>query len=334
MTKRSFHFILLTGALAAIVLFGAAACGGKKDNAAPSSAAAEAAPPDQQNLVIQGGEPEFLDPQLSRVQPDIAIERMLFRGLYQLVATDSGAIQAEPAMAAGDPEVNGNVYTVRLKDGLKWSDGQPLTAADFEYSFKRECSPETASPYQYLLGASTLNIVGCDDYFAAVDASPADQATLRDKVGVKAVDDTTLEITLAAPKPLFTTYLSLWAAYPVRKDVVEKYGEKWTDPGNIVSNGPFVLTEYVPQDHVTLKPNPNWALDPQPKLQQLTIKFIDDTEAAFRAYQTGELEMVQVPPAELPVVQQDSTLKSELVALPALRIWAIDTQLSNDVLKD
>jgi ABC-type oligopeptide transport system, periplasmic component len=334
MTKRSFHLILLTGALAAVVLFGAAACGGKKDNTAPSSARPPQAPLDQQNLVIQGGEPEFLDPQLSRVQQDLAIERMLFRGLYQFVVADDGAIQAEPAMAAGDPEVSGNVYTVRLKDGLKWSDGQPLTAADFEYSFKRECSPETASPYQYLLGASTLNIIGCDDYFAAVDKSPAEQAALRDQVGVKAVDDTTLQITLAAPKPLFTTYLSLWAAYPVRKDVVEKYGEKWTNPGNIVGNGPFILADYVPQDHMTLIPNPNWALDPKPKVQQLTVKFIDDTEAAFRAFQTGELEMVQVPPAELPVVQQDSTLKSELLTLPALRIWAIDTQLSNDVLKN
>ncbi len=168
---------------------------------------------------------------------------------------------------------------------------------------KRECSPEVAGPYQYLLGETILNIVGCDDYFNSGEKTPEEQAALRDAMGVKAVDDTTVEITLAAPKTTFTTIMSLWATFPARQDVVEKYGEKWTDPGNIVVNGPFTLTEFVPKDHVTLKPNPNWALEPKPQLQELTVKFIDDTEVAFRAFQTGELDMTLIPAAEIPTVE-------------------------------
>ena len=130
--------------------------------------------------------------------------------------------------------------------------------------------------------------------------TPEEQAALRDAVGVKAIDDTTLEITLKAPKPTFTTIMSLWATFPARQDVIEKFGDKWTDPGNIVVNGPFTLTEFVAKDHVTLEPNPNWALEPKPVLQKITIKFIDDTEVAFRAFQTGELDMTTIPAAEIP----------------------------------
>ena len=109
-------------------------------------------------------------------------------------------------MAAGDPQINGNVYTIKLKSGLKWSDGQPLTAKDFEYSLKRECSQANAGHYQYVLGAGMLDIVGCDDYFNGKGTA--------DGVGVKAVDDTTFQVTLTAPKPTFTTIMGLWADIP------------------------------------------------------------------------------------------------------------------------
>ena len=89
---------------------------------------AEQAPPEQQQIVVQSGVPEFFDPHRSSFQQDVAIARMLWRGLYQLETTPDGGVQAVPAMAAGLPTVNGSVYTVGLKPGLKWSDGEPLTA--------------------------------------------------------------------------------------------------------------------------------------------------------------------------------------------------------------
>jgi oligopeptide transport system substrate-binding protein len=337
MTKRKSWFLLLMAALVAVTALVTFACGGgeeKKETPQATAGGGAAAPADQQKLVAQSGEPEFFDPHRSNFEQDIAIERMLFRGLYQLVITDSGEVEAVPAMADGEPTVNGNVYTVKLKSGLKWSDGVPLTAQDFEYGIKRECSPDVAGPYQYLLGETILNIVGCDDYFDSGDMTPEEQAALRDKVGVKAIDDTTLEITLGLPKSTFTTIMSLWAAFPSRQDIIEKYGDKWTDPGNIVVNGPFTLTEFVAKDHVTLKPNPNWALEPKPQLQEITVKFIDDTEVAFRAFQTGELDMTSIPAAEIPTVEGDATLESQYLKVSSGRIWAVEMQMNNEVLKN
>jgi oligopeptide transport system substrate-binding protein len=332
----------------AVLLFMAVACEEEEEGPATatpgaSPAAEEQAPPEAQEIVVQSGEPEFFDPHRSNFEQDIAIARMLWRGLYQLEATEDGGVEAVPAMAAGEPTVDGNVYTVKLKSGLKWSDGQPLTAADFEYGIKRECDPAVASPYQYVLGAGILEIVGCDDYFTALGTeeepktpTEAELQAVRDAVGVKAIDDTTLEITLAAPKPTFTTIMSLWAAFPARQDVIEAHGDRWTDPDNIVTNGPFTLTELVPGSggHVVLEPNPNWALEPKPVLRKLTIKFIDDLEAAFRAFQTGELDITQAPAGEIPTIKADANLSKQYLQIGASRIWNVEMQLEDPVLSD
>jgi len=331
-----------------VLLFMVVACGEEEKEegtATPGTGAsptAEAkAPPEQQEIVVQSGQPEFYDPHRSNFEQDIAIERMLWRGLYQLVLTDAGGVEAVPAMAADEPTVAGNVYTVKLKAGLKWSDGQPLTAADFEYGIKRECDPAVAGPYQYLLGESILNIVGCDAYFTALGTAEepktpteAELQALRDAVGAKAIDDTTLEITLGAPKVTFTTIMSLWAAFPARQDVIEQYGERWTDPGNIVTNGPFVLTGLTPGagGNVVLTPNPNWALEPKPALRKLTIRFIDDLEAAFRAFQTGELDITSIPAPEIPTIKADATLSKQFIQVGSARIWSVEMQMKNEVL--
>jgi oligopeptide transport system substrate-binding protein len=337
--------------MALAVLLMVAACGGEEEGtptATPgtpgpgASPTAEAqAPADQQQIVVQSAQPEFFDPHRSNFEQDIAIERMLWRGLYQLELTADGGVAAVPAMAAGEPTVAGNVYTVKLKSGLKWSDGQPLTAKDFVYGIQRECDAKVASPYQYVLGESILNIVGCDDYFNALGTetepktpTDAELAALRDAVGVKAIDDTTLQVTLGAPKTTFTIIMSLWAAFPAREDVITKYGDKWTDPGNIVTNGPFILTGLTPGagGQVVLEPNPNWALEPKPALRKLTIKFIDDLEAAFRAFQTGELDITNIPAPEIPTIQADANLNKQFLKVGASRIWSVEMQMKNEVL--
>ncbi len=327
MGDKKLRLVALIVVSAALTL-AVAACGGggTKSTGTTPSAGGTAAPADQQKLTIQGGEPEFYDPLRSSFEQDIAIERMLFRGLYELQLDSSDNVVSVPAMAAGEPTINGNVYTIKLKDGLKWSDGQPLTAKDFEYSIKRECSEANAGNYQYVLGAGMLDIVGCDDYFTGKGTA--------DGVGVKALDDTTLEVTLTAPKATFTTIMAMWPTFPVRQDIVEKFGDRWTDPGNIVVNGPYTLSEMVPKDHVTLVPNPNWALDPKPQVQEITVKFIDDLEVAFRAFQTGELDITQVPATEIPTIQNDPTLKSEYLQIGSLRIWSVEMQMKDPVLSN
>ena len=344
LTKR-WRLPFLIGALIAIVALFAVACGGggekKEATGTPTQAAGGGkAPAAQQVLIVQQTEPEFFDPHRSNFEQDISIERMLFRGLYQLVPDEaSGGVKVDLAMAADQPQVSGNVYTIKLKSGLKWSDGQPLIAQHFVDGILRSCSPDVASPYQYILGASILGIVGCDEYAGAKGTadSPktptaAELQALRDAVGVKALDDTTLQVTLLQPKSTFTTIMSLWSAFPARQDIIDKYGEKWTDPGNIVVNGPYTITEFVPKDHVTLVPNPNWALEPKPTIQKLTIKFIDDTSVAFRAYQTGEIDLVNFPESEIPTVKADANLNKAYLLEGTWRIDSIEMQLKDPTL--
>ncbi len=335
-----FRFAWVAGliALAAVV---AAACGGGGTEHAALTAdtpgaglPADAAPAADQHLVVQNGEPEFYDPHRSNFGADIYVARMMFRGLYQLV-DDGGSVRVEPEMAASEPSVNGSVYTVRLKSGLKWSDGQPVTAADFVYGIQRECDPAVAAPYQYMVGGGILGIVGCDEFFGALGTpqepkspTPEELQRLRDAVGVKALDDLTLQVTLAAPKPTFTTIMALWPAFPARRDVVEKFGDRWTDPGNIVVNGPFVISDLVPGDHATFRPNPEWTLGPRPALQEITMRFVDDLDVATRAFQTGELDLTTVPAAEIPVIEGDAALKGQFVKVGSSGIWSLKMNLA------
>lgn len=348
MTIRNRWFLLFS-ALAALTLVAAVACssgtsnsdktataaaggGGGGQTAQPTTAGgapADAAPASDQKITIQSPEPEFYDPHRSNFEQDIGVERMLFRGLYGLTDDGNGGVKIVPMMAASMPTVNGSVYTVKLKAGLKWSDGSPLTAADFVYGFQRECDPDVASPYQYVLGAGLGELKGCDDLFNNKDA--AQKQALTDALGVKATDDTTLEFTLNKPIATFTTIWSLWAAFPSPKAVITQFGDAWTDPSHIVTNGPYTLKEVVAKDHATLVPNPNWS-GQAPLIQQITIKFIDDLSAAFKAFQNGELDSTQILATDSTVAKGDSTLKNELIIVPSSRITTIEVQMKDPVL--
>lgn len=345
MSIRNRWFLLFAG-LMSLVLVVASACGSSTSSAdktatagagggaktatsASPGAAADAAPVDQQKITIQAPEPEFYDPHRSNFEQDISVERMLFRGLYQLNDDGKGGVKVEPGMAVADPVINGTEYTVKLKPGLKWSDGKALTAADFVYGFQRECDPAVASPYAYVLGVGLGDLKGCDELSANKDATKTQ--ALIDALGVKATDDTTLVFTLNKKVATFTTIWALWATFPSRKDVITQFGDKWTDPANIVTNGPYTLTEVVAKDHATLKPNPNWA-GKKPAIQQITIKFIDDLSAAFKAFQNGELQMTQILATDSTVANGDSTLKAQLQVVPSSRITTIEVQMKDPIL--
>ncbi len=337
------RWFLLFAALMSAVLVAAAACGGGKSSADKTATAqaggakatttggqpADIAPPDQQKITIQSPEPQFYDPHRSNFEQDIGVERMIFRGLYNLTDDGSGGVKVVAGDAAGDPVINGTQYTVKLRPGVKWSDGQALTAKDYLYGFQRECDPDIASPYQYVLGAGLGDLKGCDELFNSKDASK--KPALVDALGVRAPDDQTLVFTLNRPVATFKTIWSLWATFPSRKDIIEKYGDKWTDPGNIVVNGPYTISDLVPKDHVTLKPNPNWS-GKKPAIQQITVKFIDDLSAAFKAYQTGELQMTNILATDVAVAKGDAKLRDEVVIDPSARITSIEVQMKDAAL--
>jgi oligopeptide transport system substrate-binding protein len=323
MNPISNRFLRLSALLiAAAVLLGA--CGGAQ-NAANGGAAGQAAPADQQVLRLRiNGEPKSIDPQKVSFQTEISIAKQLFSPLFRYddnlnVVADMAA--EVPTADNGGISKDGKTFTIKLRDGLKWSDGAPLTSADVVYGFKRLLDPKTAAPYASNFSA----IVGAKEYSTAFGTksapkSPTDAelAALRDGVGVSAPNATTVVFTLKSPSASFLNQLALWASAPVRKDLIEKYGDAWTEAGNLVGNGPFVLSEWVHNDHFTLAANPNWHLG-KAKLTSVTIRIVEDDVAAYASYLAGELDVAPVPPANRrEVATAGSSLNAQLVRKPNL----------------
>jgi oligopeptide transport system substrate-binding protein len=318
----------LLGLMLGLAIMFVAACGSddNKDKAGSTAAPAgattaaqtggrpnDAAGDDQQILRASYVEPQYLDPHRSSFASDIGVERMLFRGLFQL---DKDA-KPVPAMAVelptqqnGGISADGKKITVKMKPGLKWSDGSALTSKDFQYSITRVLDPTLATDYGYLMEA----IAGGSKLYSS-KATGAELEQLKASLGIKTPDDNTIEFTLDEPDPLFVLKLSLWAAFPVKKDIVEKEGEKaFTEAGKLVGNGPYMLKEYKLKESITLAPNPNWALTPKPVLKEIRLRIIDDTERAFDAYRNNELEMLyDVPATKLQQITSDSQLKAQYI---------------------
>ena len=234
------------------------------------------------------GEPTSLDPQIAAFATDINIIKQLFRGLLWY-DEDLGVVPAAakevPTKANGGISEDGLTYTFKLRDDLVWSDGEPLTASDFEYSLKRLFDPEAGAQGYYY--SFYTNIVGSEAYSTGEGSA--------DDIGVTAVDDTTLEIQLGDVQPTLLQLLALWPAYPVRQDIIEEHGDAWTEAGTLIGNGPFVLKEWVHEDHITVEADPNYWGDDKPTLQRIVFQMIPDESVALIAYQNDELDITEVP---------------------------------------
>ncbi len=279
-------------------------------------------------LTVATLEGDKIDPHQSSFASEISLERMLWRGAYTLDKDD----KPQPAMAASLPSISadGLTYTITLKDGLKWSDDQPLTAKDFVLGILRTCNPSVAGEYQYVLS----NIVGCDDYFGAADKTAQEQDALKDLVGVKLIDELTYEITLAQPQVTFTTILTMWPTFPVPSHLFPNPGDTWpapgpAAPGQLAYNGPYEMTEYAPGDHVTLVPNKNWAGDVKPTLDTLVLRYIDDFAVADRAYEAGELDFANVNLVEVKAIQAQFEPTGEFLEVPKPTTVDMEFQLKH-----
>ncbi|HXH23277.1 MAG TPA: peptide ABC transporter substrate-binding protein [Dehalococcoidia bacterium] len=299
-----------------------AACGGDDSGGgeAKSDDQKDMAPASQQVLRTRiTGEPKTIDPHLTNFANETTITKPLFSGLF----TFDPEMRVVPSVAAEIPTAeNGGVskdgltYTIKLRKDAKWSDGKPVTAKDFEYSMKRAMDPKLAGPYT----SNYFALKGAEEYNTALGTSAAPKtatdaqlAQLRDALGVKAKDDYTIEYQLKEPDVSWLQKLAIWTAYPVRQDIVERFGDKWTEAGNIVSNGAFMLKEWAHNERFVMVPNPYWHGEPKPKLQQLIILMMENDAAAYAAYLNNELDIVGVPPANRREVQQPTNpLNKEL----------------------
>jgi oligopeptide transport system substrate-binding protein len=264
------------------------------------------------------GDPETLDPQKGGFATDISIMRQLFRGLVyfdQSLNVVAAAAEEVPSVENGGISKDGLTYTFKLREGLQWSDGAPLTAADWEYSLKRFFDPTLGgnqyyqSFYYVIEGAQEYNMaLGTPDQ--PLTPTAGELATLRDGVGVDTVDDRTLQIRLTTPSNTFLYLMSLWPGYPVKHEAIDTYGDAWTEAGSLVSDGPFMLTEWDHNQRLVLERNPHY-WGPEAGLERLELVVVPDETAAFQAYQNGELDFTAAPPAQLQTLKTDPEFHTE-----------------------
>jgi oligopeptide transport system substrate-binding protein len=257
--------------------------------------------PDRQAFrMTLSNEPPTLDWNLATDSVSFTVLINLMEGLTEYDET----LRPRPAVARSwDVSPDGRTYIFHLREDARWSDGQSVTAADFEYSWKRLLDPKTAAEYAYFL----YDIEGAEDYNSGKVDHP-------ESVGVRALDDRTLEVRLRKPIVFFPSITTFMVTFPMRRDVVEKFGEQWTEPGRIVTNGPFVLDEWRHEYKLTLRPNPFY-YGIRPSLGTVKMYIVNESTTALTLFETGDIEMSNLPPEAIAAYQG----KSEYLTAPVLR---------------
>jgi oligopeptide transport system substrate-binding protein len=229
------------------------------------------------------GEPETLDTHKTSTVQESHILRDLLEGLVAYNAKG----EATPGQASKwEISDDGKTYRFTLRDGIKWSNGDPVKASDFVFSYRRIMDPATGAKYANIL----YPIKGAE-------AANKGQAKVED-IGVKAIDDKTLEITLEQPTPYFLELLTHQTSLPVHPGSVEKFGKDFVKPGNMVSNGAYKLVEFVPNSHIKLAKNENYYDAKNVQIDTVMYYPTSDFAAMVRRYEAGELDTTDDLPAD------------------------------------
>lgn len=240
---------------------------------------------DTQELVyVLNNEPDGIDPNVTNNSFASPFIINCFEGL--VTYDEAGAIVPGNAESwTWNDDLT--VFTFKLRDGLKWSDGTPLTANDYVYSALRVLTPETTSQYVNMLSDYIVNAQEFYDGTAAAE-----------EVGVKAIDDLTLEFTLKAPCPYFVDLVSMWVYYPVQEATTAANGDQWTASADTyICNGPFKIAEMNMGESMVLVKNENYWDAENVTLDKLTFRYILDVSTALTAYENGEVDGVRTIPS-------------------------------------
>ena len=250
---------------------------------------AEAA--EQVITVNWGTEPPSLDPGLAADTTSAAI---LFNIMESLVKLDEDLKPVPSAAESVETSEDGKTVTYVLRDDLKWTNGDPVTAEDYEYSWKRTVSPELAADYAYQF----YGIVGAQEYNSC-DPKKDECAALADKMGVNAVDEKTLEVKLTSAQPWFVQQSAHHSFIAVHRATVEQFGDKWTEPANIVTNGPFSLERWEHSAAIDIVKWDEWRDADDVKLTRVNGRMIEDGTTAVQAFEAGEVDVLEtLPPDE------------------------------------
>lgn len=234
--------------------------------------------------IHNGGDPSSLDPHKLSGDWENRIAGDIFEGLV----TEDVNAQAIPGQAESwTISDDGLVYTFKLRDGIVWSDGKPVTAGDFVFAFQRLMNPETAAKYAYL-------------QYPIKNSKAINESKITDlsELGVKAIDDKTLEITLEQPTPYFLGALTHYTAYPLPKHVLEAKGDEWVKIDNIITNGPYTPTEWVPGSHVSTVKNDSYYDAANVSIENVKFFVLEDETAALKRYRAGEFDILTEFPTD------------------------------------
>lgn len=240
---------------------------------------------EEQVLVRDNGtEVASIDPHKTEGVPESNVIRDMFEGLV----ITNGDGEVVPGVAQSWETKDNKTFTFKLREDAKWSDGTPVTADDFVYSWQRAVDPATASPYSWYLEMTTMKNA------AKIIKGEADKGTL----GVKAIDAQTLEVELEQPVPYFVQMTAHTTMMPVKKDVVEKFGTDWTKPENFVGNGAFTLSKWVINERMEMVRNENYWDNKDTVLDEVVYLPIEDQVAAMNRFLSGEVDMTYEIPNE------------------------------------
>jgi len=278
-TRRGITAAVTALGLAAVV----AGCGG--DDSSEGSGAVV----DQVITVNWGTEPPSLDPGLAS---DTTSADVISNIMDPLVKLDADLNPVPNLAESWETSDDGKTVTFHLRDDGEWTNGDPVTAEDFEWSWKRTISPDLAADYAYQF----FGIVGAAEYNSCESNCDA----MRDKVGVNAVDDRTLEVELTSPQPWFVQQAAHHSFIAVHRATVEQYGDRWTEPANIVTNGPFQLDRWQHNARLDLVKWDGWRNADDVSLERINGRMISEGTTAVQAFEAGELDMTAgLPPEEL-----------------------------------
>ncbi|WP_411504040.1 peptide ABC transporter substrate-binding protein [Brevibacillus centrosporus] len=252
---------------------------------APSASAGESSTPQSMQVNLSTGEPNTIDPGLAEDIPSMSVARAAFDGLLRL--NEKGELK-EAVAEKYEVSPDGLTYTFHLRDA-KWSNGEAVTAHDFEYAWKRVLNPETASSYAYQMY-----------YLKNGEAFNAKKAKAED-VGVKATDDKTLVVNLENPAPFFPELVASVTYFPVNQKAVEANKDWASKPETYVGNGPFVLKKWEHKSGIEFEKNDTYWDKDHVKLSKLNINMIEDANTELSMFENGDLDWAGSPLGDLPL---------------------------------
>jgi len=278
------------------------------------------APVSQVLRISQRNEPGDLDPASATLPDEFFVIRALSEGLVSpapALTADSPINTVVPAAARRwDISPDGLTYTFHLRPGATWSNGEPVTAADFVASYRRLLAPETAATKAALF--DLVKNAGAFNRGAMADFS---------QVGIQASDSLTLQVTLTRPAPEFLIYAASGPWIPVNPRTVEKFGRQWTRPENFVGNGPYTLAEWRPHQRIVVKKNPRYHSPAAAKLDEIQFIVLDSGDAEERAYRAGQIDVTMaVPVTKLAVYARERPAELHHASLAETRYLAFNTQ--------